>query len=608
MSAPGPDPALKREDWRNMLVVGALAFAVRVLYLVSYSRTPYWDALVMDPKSHWDLAQALAAGQGMGPYAYFRAPLYMYLLAGFVKAFGDSLWPIRIFQALLGSATAVLTARLARYYLKSYAAGLAGAVIALYWIMIYFDGELLTETLATFLGLAALVLLIKADLSLKRAGIRLAWFFAAGAFAGLGAISRPNILAFAALVPVVLFVRALLAKPEIVNGRPRHRIIVPLLAGVIFSAGTALCIAPATIRNFAVAHDHVLIASQGGINFWIGNHEDADGRIVVVPIPRRAIPLSFLKSRSDHPWLNEDVWLSSAYGAEDALKKRVRESEISDYWYGQALAWMERRPADAALLLAKKALYLFQAKEVSNNRDLLYHREKTNLSCFKPRSFGVFAPFILAGMVLAFRRFRLFLWPLLFFLAYALSVIAFFITTRYRVPLLPVGMTFLALVIEEVESRLRENYAAGLRAQLRSLAPVLAMLAIFAFLSNMPWPAWNDRPLRSAMHYNLGIALFEKNNLPGAAAEFQEALKIKDFYPEAHFWLGKIMISSEKMSAAAAEMEEAVKQAPAYAPAHYELSRIYARLSRQKGDDYWVRSQRQAAIAHRIEPMVYPSP
>ena len=40
---------------------------------------------------------------------------------------------------------------------------------------------------------------------------------------------------------------------------------------------------PITIRNCAVGGDAVLIASQGGVNFYIGNNPDSDGRTAIVP-------------------------------------------------------------------------------------------------------------------------------------------------------------------------------------------------------------------------------------------------------------------------------------------------------------------------------------
>jgi alkylation response protein AidB-like acyl-CoA dehydrogenase/4-amino-4-deoxy-L-arabinose transferase-like glycosyltransferase len=604
-----PGRKLERTDYYLMLGIGLLAFLIRIIYLVSYSGSPYWDALVMDPKNHWELAKAVAAGHGMGPYAYFRAPLYIWTLAGFVSLFGESLWPVRILQALSGSLTAVMTVRLSRYRLSRPASGMAGAGMAIFWIPVYFDGELLITSLATLLGVSALVAVISADSELRRGGSRPELrFLAAGIVCGLSAIARPNMLVFAAAAPAIVVLRALL-----LSGRRGQGISIweavraPVASAVLFGAGVLACVAPVTIRNFTATDDFVLISSQGGINFWLGNHEGADGRTVVVPHQRRDIPLSFIRSRRDHPWLNEDVWLSSAYGAEQAMRKRVRESEISRYWYATAFEWIKDKPGDAAFLALKKSLYLLQAVEVSNNRDLHHHRDSLPiLRLLSPLHFGVIAPLIMAGAVVALFKFRQWFWPLVFFLTYALTVIAFFITTRYRVPLLPVGMAFAALFVETLVQKHRSGDDLSRAGRLLSLTPLLGLLALFAVASNLDRPRWNDRPVRSAMHYNLGIALAGRGDLSGSEAEFMEALRIKDFYPEAHFWLGKIMIASGEPDRAVAEFEQSVKQAPAYAPAHFELYLLYSRLSRHQGDDFHKRARSHKMIAHQLEPDTYP--
>jgi len=46
---------------------------------------------------------------------------------------------------------------------------------------------------------------------------------------------------------------------------------------LLFAAGLVLPIIPVTLHNALVGHDFVPIASQGGVNFYIGNNPVADG-------------------------------------------------------------------------------------------------------------------------------------------------------------------------------------------------------------------------------------------------------------------------------------------------------------------------------------------
>ncbi len=54
---------------------------------------------------------------------------------------------------------------------------------------------------------------------------------------------------------------------------------------LILMAAILLTVAPVTIRNLIVADDFVLVSSSGGINFYIGNNESANGISSSLPPP-----------------------------------------------------------------------------------------------------------------------------------------------------------------------------------------------------------------------------------------------------------------------------------------------------------------------------------
>ena len=45
----------------------------------------------------------------------------------------------------------------------------------------------------------------------------------------------------------------------------------------------AAVISPWTLRNYRVHGEWILISSNGGINFWIGNNEQATGEFIEPP-------------------------------------------------------------------------------------------------------------------------------------------------------------------------------------------------------------------------------------------------------------------------------------------------------------------------------------
>ncbi len=85
-----------------------------------------------------------------------------------------------------------------------------------------------------------------------------------------------------------------------------------------------LPILPVTLAN-TLSGDFVLIASQGGVNFYIGNNPESDALRAVVP-----------GTRTDW-WggYNDAIFM-----AEEALGRKLKPSEVSRYWYGRGLEFL----------------------------------------------------------------------------------------------------------------------------------------------------------------------------------------------------------------------------------------------------------------------------
>ncbi|MFQ6008248.1 MAG: hypothetical protein ACE5K8_04775, partial [Candidatus Zixiibacteriota bacterium] len=188
-----------------------------------------------------------------------------------------------------------------------------------------------------------------------------------------------------------------------------------------FVFGAVLIIAPVSVRNLAVAGDFVLIASQGGINLYIGNNPSADGVSAVLPEPL------------GHNWQMRDI----TYQAEQEAGRRLKPSEVSAFWTQKAVNWITAHPWDFIRLYAKKLYHSISNREISNNRGLAWFFHQVPILRFNPLSFGILFAFAVAGVVMGFRRFRLVRLLLLLIVAYTLLAALFFFNSRFRLPLLP---------------------------------------------------------------------------------------------------------------------------------------------------------------------------
>jgi tetratricopeptide (TPR) repeat protein len=448
VAAPGADlDAGRARRW--LLVVCAVALLLRVVYVLQSRASPLFDAPQMDALYHLEWARAFARGEEYQDGPFFRAPLYPWFLGLLLRVFGEDLLLVRLVQAVLGTLSVALTARVAALVFDRRAGLVAAALAATYWILIYFDGELLLPVLEVLLDLAA----IERTLVAGRSGKRPAWLVAGAAW-GVAALVRPNVLAF---VPVLVLwsLRRPGGSPAQAEGRRARA-----ARALAFAGGVALAIAPVTAWNVLAEGDRVLISSQGGVNLWIGNNPQSDGSSAIVPGTR------------------PDWW--GGYHDSIALVEReagraLRPSEVSAAYTAKALAWMRAEPAAALAHLAWKTRLFWADFELGNNVDERFFALRYGpILRWLPITFGVVAPLGLLGLVLAWRR----LWsaaPLLLFVpVYAATVIAFFVCARFRVPVVP------PLCIAAAYALVRgvDTWRAGARGRVLLACAPLALLAL----------------------------------------------------------------------------------------------------------------------------------
>ncbi|MCP4592264.1 MAG: tetratricopeptide repeat protein [bacterium] len=392
-------------DWLILLGIVGLALVLRMVYVSELRSSPEFDAPQMDALYHDQWAQAIVGGEEFVEGPYFRAPLYPHFLAAIYKVFGHGSVAPRVVQGILGSFSCGLVFLIGRRLYDRRVGVLAGLGSATYWILIYFDGELLIPVLIVFLDLVMIWLLVRASQQPGPIGFGLA-----GLALGLSAIARPNILLFGPAVVVWL----------VLTYRADWRRTAMYVA--CFFVGCVLPIVPVTARNILVGDDAVLVASQGGVNFYIGNNPDTDGSTAVVP----GTPPGW--------W---EGYHASIARAERDMGRTLRASEVSRYYFGEALDFYRDQPGSAAALLARKLWLFWNRTELGNNQVIYFWTERfTPLIRFLPLGFGVVAPLGLLGMALAWRR-RGELFPLWgFVVVYMVSVVLFFCTARYRTPIL----------------------------------------------------------------------------------------------------------------------------------------------------------------------------
>jgi 4-amino-4-deoxy-L-arabinose transferase-like glycosyltransferase len=293
----------------------------------------YWvgKPLTHDEQEYLLLAANLAEGRGFvygdedepTRERYGRAPMYPFFLApliGGTRDFTEVPATIKIVQSLLGVAGVWLIALLAGRAAGP-TAGLAAAwLAAVYPPLVWISAYALTEALFSPLALASAWLLGRAiDRPDRPGGSRpdRRPVFLAGIAAGIATLTRPVMLFFLLIAGLYLL------------GRRRVALVAALAAGAL------LVIGPWTVRNALHHGRFVLVASEGGVTFWAGNHPLARGEGDLAANPR--IKEANLEFRARHHGLTPE--------------------ELEPLYYREAFRTMAERPLWWIGLVARKFFY-----------------------------------------------------------------------------------------------------------------------------------------------------------------------------------------------------------------------------------------------------------
>ena len=507
-----------------LAAIFATALVVRLIHIWQLGGSPFADLLLGDSAGYDRWARELAAGDWLGSEVFYQAPLYPYLLGLVYAVLGSDVTAVRVCQAVLGSASAVLLAAAGGRFFSPRVGLAAGAGLALYAPAIFVDATLQKSVVDVFLLTGLLWLLSR---TLDGAPPARRWI-GIGALLGALCLTRENALILVAALGAWLWLE-------------RHERRDWLRQAALVGAGVALVLAPVALRNGVVGGEWHLTTSQFGPNFYIGNNADADGAYR---------PLRY--GRGDAAFERDDATAL----AEAALGRDLTPGAVSRYWLGRALDDIAASPARWLGLLARKTALTFNAVEVIDTESQYAHAEHSiPLAAMGWLThFGLLVPLAAVGIAATWPARRRLL-PLYLMLGlYAASVIAFYVFARYRYPLAPLLVLFAAAGGDHLV-RVARRTATLARAPL-----VAAVVLVCAAGAN--WPLLSKDHMRAASYNNLATAYRERGDLPRAIALYETALTLDESYAQAHSNLGSALAASGEPERAIEHYRQAIAADP----------------------------------------------
>ncbi|MEJ2721716.1 MAG: tetratricopeptide repeat protein, partial [bacterium] len=327
-------------------------------------------------------------------------------------------------------------------------------------------------------------------------------FLASGLVLGLSAVARPSILI---LIPVLPFVFHWSRR-----GGAVRRDRAWLRQTILVIAGSLVVIMPVIVRNYVIGRDIVPIASQGGVNFYIGNNPQSNGSLAMVP-----------GARADM----YGTYHGAIELAEADVGKKLKPSEVSNYYTKKALAFIAGSPLQAARLFGKKLHLFWAGQERSNNKYIQFFWNRFGLGKIPLPGFWLVGPLGLLGSVLLWRRRRRLSLLYLFVGAYMVGVVIFFVNGRFRLPVTPVLIIFAAYGVQHLIVSLRTRSA--------DLLKGILILGVCTFIVDYDYVSFRGvRSLDEAIsYYELGNAYLKLGNEDAALAEYEKAHAVQTRYP-----------------------------------------------------------------------------
>ncbi len=531
------EPPAPRRDLGLAGGVLLLALAVRLVYLAHSAANPFFAAPVVDAHSYMAQARQLAEGSWVGDKPFWQPPLYPYFLASIYAVSGDLLWTPRCIQLLLGAASAALVFALGRQVFGTRVGLLAGGMACLYGPSIYFEGELLPTALAVFLNLLLLFILLQPGRGWGQA-------LAAGLVQGLAIIAVPNAAGLAFCAGLWYWKSA----ERAVRGK--------LAWCLLFAAAASAVVGAVTARNWVVSGEFIPLSWNGGVNFYLGNHPEYDRLVAIRPGP---------------------AW--EALMEQPVAAGHVGYADRSAYFYRQAGDWIARAPGDFVRLLGYKAFLLVRGEEIKRNQDVYFARTYSwllGVLLWKIHHFavpfGLLGPLAAVGMVLAWRRRPQAGLLLLCTGAYSASLLLFFVTSRYRLPLVPLLLPFAGYALVWLVQQ-------GRASQWRLLGSGVVVVVLLAMVSNAGLrPA---DPLADAeIHFELGRVQAQQGQYAAAVRSFGTAVQLDPNYLRARHNLGAALAAMRRYREAEAVYQRALAQAPDDQGLHLNLAALYRATGR----------------------------
>jgi tetratricopeptide (TPR) repeat protein len=519
--------------------IAAAGLILRIIYINEISDAIYIKYPASDSLLYLQWGREIAAGSCFGDRVFYMSPVYSYFLALVSILSDNTVYVMQVIQALLNTATIFIIYYAAKRIFSQPAAYISASLAALYYIFIFYSGLILIEILHTFILSLFLLYLLKVSNEIK-----VKHFITAGLLFGLLILFRGNIILFLPVFLIWLYFR---------HNREIKNLLKPAL---LFLAGVFLPLIVVALNNYIAEKDFVILTSNGGINFYLGNNPDATG---IYMNPKE---FSLVTDLTGHNY------------AERQTGRDMTPGEVSDFWFSQGLQYIRENPLAAAELFIKKILLFIDDSEnpQSAAMDSSFFAEDSVIMKLPLPGFYFIFLFAIAGILLSLHKSKEFNILLLFLLVYIIASALFFVTGRFRVPVTPIFVIFSGAGVSALYYIIKEK-------KFRLLVKPAVVVAVLLFLNFTVTPQFTFSSYDAFNH--LGKVHYENKEFDKAIEYYSRSIELKDDYGT-YTALGNALAAKGDFKKAWEAYTAAINRNPGYELAWFNLGSLNIQMRRHE--------------------------
>lgn len=549
---------MRKKEPILLLLIILLAIIIRVVYFYHISQQPEFSHLIVDPQfnDYW-AHKILYKGNYPSPTGddpmientpYGRPPGYPFLLVFIYFIFGDNCNSPRLIQFFLGIVNVYLIYYLVSRIFENKKAGLVSAfLIAILWEPVYFEGEI---NYPVWVITLIIILLFTSLRYLQTITTKFITF--SGLLLGILALFRPNGLLLLPMYIGIIFY---------ISGKQNLKKF--FVHCTLFTASVFVIISPVLIRNYIVSKEFFLISCFGGINTYIGNNIKSTGDSPTVP------DIIHLCGIDNWDCFNYRLLVKGLGIKQENRCFSFKES--SQFFYKKAYEYWKQEPISAIKLTIRKFLLFWSPAIVSDGKVIFHDRESSFLRLLP--GFPLLAGLSLLSLILLIKQkdklsqeFKtLILFIFVWSFVYCFSVIPFFVSERYRVPLIPplsiIGGVGVALFVYGNEN---QNKTARFKQ---------IILCLLCFIIVYMTPVKYE-PDTARWFYHKAIVSYKSQNENNAIYYANKAVLKNPGYSEVYAFLAIISLNRNELEEAENYCLKALETNSNYAMANNNLGYI----------------------------------